>query len=1073
MTTCGACGTEPREGARFCDACGAPAGSAASTAEYKQVTVLFADVVGSMELATELGPERLREIMTELFNSSTGIVRHYGGTVDKFTGDGLMAVFGAPIALEDHAVRACRAALNIQREAAHLAQDVAQRDGETFAVRVGLNSGQVIAGEIGSGPTAYTAVGEQVGMAQRMESAAPPGGVMVSESTAQLVGDLVKLSDPEPVRIKGREDPVLARRLLAVTLQSGVSGRSELSLVGRRWEIPAVEGILQGAIDGHGGVVGVVGPAGMGKSRFVREIASIAITKGVEVISAYCESHAREVPFHVVGRLLRAATGVDKADDETARTRLQVLVPDADPQDMLLFYDLLGVANPDVAMPSIDPDARRRRLTALVNAVLQARATPAVYVIEDAHWIDDVSESMLADFMVVIPQTPSLVMVTYRPEYRGALSRVAGSQTIALAPLSRPDSAALIAEHLGTDPSVAVLAGTIAERAAGNPFFAQELVRNLAEQGALRGGRGSYVRNVEYTDVTIPPTLHATIAARIDRLDPAGKRTLNAAAVIGSRFGTELLVALGIDDVVDELVAAELIDQVKFTQPSEYVFHHPLIRAVAYESQLKADRAELHRRLASSIAERNPEEADENAALIAEHLESAGESHAAYVWHMRAGAWSTNRDIIAARTSWHRAREVADALPSDDPDRRGMRIAPRTLLCATAYRTATNVSHSGFDELRELCAAAGDNRSLAIAMLGQITECMLHGRAPEAVRLVSEQTVLLETIGDPDLTVGLAFGAMVVYQETGQMTELLHWTQRAIDLADGDVTKGGFVLGSPLSLSILFRGLARFWLGIPGWRADFDDALAMARNADAHTFASAVVYKYGSAIVNRVLLPDATAVRDLEEALVIAVNTGDHTTLALTRYITAGALIESGTDRDRGLRYLAETRDLCLSGQFFATELPIVEIYLARERVRQGDADDAIPIMRASVDTIFANGQFGFSVMCTSILVETLLDRAADGDLAEAEEATARLANATIQDLVVCDVTLLRLRALLARARGDDTAYRQFSDRYQARVTNLGFEGHMALAESMAAGHPSNTAIAALCPPIPDTAPPL
>jgi hypothetical protein len=402
-----------------------------------------------------------------------------------------------------------------------------------------------------------------------------------------------------------------------------------------------------------------------------------------------------------------------------------------------------------------------------------------------------------------------------------------------------------------------------------------------------------------------------------------------------------------------------------------------------------------------------------------------------------------------------------------------MRIAPRTLLCATAYRTATNVSHSGFDELRELCAAAGDKRSLAIAMLGQITECMLHGRAPEAVRLVSEQTGLLEAIGDPDLTVGLAFGAMVVYQETGQMTELLHWTQRAIDLADGDVTKGGFVLGSPLSLSILFRGLARFWLGIPGWRADFDDALAMARNADAHTFASAVVYKYGSAIVNRVLLPDATAVRDLEEALVIAVNTGDHTTLALTRYITAGALIESGTDQDRGLRYLAETRDLCLSGQFFATELPIVEIYLARERVRQGDADDAIPIMRASVDTIFANGQFGFSVMCTSILVETLLDRAADGDVAEAEEATARLANATIQDLAVCDVALLRLRALLARARGDDTAYRQFSDRYQARVTNLGFEGHMALAESMAAGHPSNTAIAALCPPIPDTAPPL
>jgi class 3 adenylate cyclase len=1011
------------------------------------VTVLFADVVGSMELAAELGPERLREIMTALFNRSTGIVRRYGGTVDKFTGDGLMAVFGAPMALEDHAVLACRAALSIQREAGHLAQEVAQRDGERLAVRVGLNSGQVIAGEIGSGPTAYTAVGEQVGMAQRMESAAPPGGVMVSEYTAQLVDDRVELSDPEQVCIKGREAPVLARHLFAVKSQSGSVGRGEPSLVGRSWELAAAEGILKSAIDGHGSVVGVVGPAGMGKSRLVREIASMAIKKGVDVFSAFCESHAHEVPFHVAGQLLRAGTGVGDADGEPARTRLQALAPDADSQDLLLFYDLLGVADPDVAAPSIDPDARRRRLTALVKAALLNRQKPAVYVIEDAHWIDDTSESMLAGFMSVIPRTPSMVMVTYRPEYHGTLSHVAASQTIALAPLSVSDSAALIAEQLGTDASVAALAETIADRAAGNPFFAQELVRNLAEQGALRGGRGSYVRNVEHTDVAIPPTLHATIAARIDRLEPAGKRTLNAAAVIGSRFGTELLVALGIDPVVDELVVAELIDQVNLSRPEEYVFHHPLIRAVAYESQLKADRANLHRRLASLIAERST---DESAALIAEHLESAGDSHAAYGWHMRAGAWSTNRDIMAARTSWYRAREVADVLPADDPRRTAMRIAPRTLLCATAYRSATNVAHSGFEELRELCTEAGDKRSLAIAMLGQITECMLHGRAPEAVELVSEQIELLEAIGDSELTVGLAVVAMVIYHGTGQMPELLRWAQHAIDLADGDVTKGDFVIGSPLSLSILFRGLARYWIGIPGWRADFDDALAMARDADLHTFASAVVYKYGAAIINRVLDPDATAVRDLEEALEIARNTGDHNALALTRYITAGALIESGVDRERGLQYLTETRDLCVNGQFFATELPLVDIYLAREQARQGDVDGAIPIMRASVDAIFANGQFGYSVMCTSSLVEALLDRAADGDVEEAEAVIARLATAPVRDLAVCDIALLRLRALLARARGDGTAYRQLSDRYRAMASNLGFEGHMALAQAMA-----------------------
>ena len=208
---------------------------------------------------------------------------------------------------------------------------------------------------------------------------------------------------------------------------------------------------------------------------------------------------------------------------------------------------------------------------------------------------------MLADFLTVIPQTPSLVLVTYRPEYEGALARVHGAQTIALAPLSDSETAALVAELLGPDPSVGGLGQTIAERAAGNPFFAEEIVRELAERGVLRGEPGAYMSTAEVAEVSVPATLQATIAARIDRLDPKAKRTLSAAAVVGSRFGLDLLTVLGIEPALDELVKAELIDQVRFTRQPEYVFHHPLIRAVAYESQLKSDRAELHRRLAAAI----------------------------------------------------------------------------------------------------------------------------------------------------------------------------------------------------------------------------------------------------------------------------------------------------------------------------------------------------------------------------------------------------------------------------------------------------------------------------------------
>ena len=375
-SACGTCGTELREYAKFCDECGAPT-TAAKPAEYKQVTVLFADVVHSMDIAAALGAERLREIMAELVDGCAIVVRRYGGTVDKFTGDGIMALFGAPVALEDHAFRACLAALDVQREAQRLSAEVERRDGIALQLRVGVNSGQVIAGEIGSGPLGYTAIGEQVGMAQRMESVAPPGGVMLGESTARLVQSAVVLEEPELVHIKGTDTSVPARRLLAVG-EHEPSRRTESPLVGRTWEISTVTAILEEARGGAGCVVNIMGPAGIGKSRLVRESAAIAVSRGVAVFTTFCESHASDIPFHVVARLLRAALGVNDLDGQAARAHIRAQVPDADPPDLLLLDDLLGIRDAAVALPDIAPDARRRRLTALVNAVALARETQGV-----------------------------------------------------------------------------------------------------------------------------------------------------------------------------------------------------------------------------------------------------------------------------------------------------------------------------------------------------------------------------------------------------------------------------------------------------------------------------------------------------------------------------------------------------------------------------------------------------------------------------------------------------------------------------------------------------------------------
>ena len=1051
---CGSCGTELPPNSKFCNECGAPVTQVSRSAEYKQVTVLFADVVHSMDIAAAVGAERLREIMAELVNRAAVAVQRYGGTVDKFTGDGIMAVFGAPVALEDHAVRACLAALGVQEEAKRLAVGVAERDGVDLQLRVGLNSGQVIAGEIGSGALGYTAVGEQVGMAQRMESIAPPGGVMLSASTARLVDGAAALGEAEIVRIKGADEPVGAHRLLGIGDQHHAVRGAESNLVGRRWEMSAVEGLLDRAIDGYGAVVGVVGSPGIGKSRLAREVASMAAARGVEVFTAFCESHTSQVPFHAVARLLRAATGVEGLDGQEARDRVRVQVPDADPEDLALFDDLLSIADPNTSLPAIDPDARRRRLTALVNAASLARAEPALYVIEDAHWIDEVSESMLADFFTVIPQTPSLVSITYRPEYEGALTRMHGAQTIALAPLSDPESSALVGELLGADSSVVGLGQTIAERAAGNPFFAEEIVRELAERGVLCGQPGEYRSTAEVADVNVPATLQATIAARIDRLPPEAKRTLSAAAVIGSRFGVDLLTVLGVEPVVAELVAAQFIDQVKFTRQPEYVFHHPLIRSVAYESQLKSDRAELHRRLAATIERRDGDSVGENAALIGEHLEAAGDLRSAYTWHMRAGAWSISRDIRAARISWQRARRVADALPANDPERTAMRIRPRTLLCVSTWNAGLGVADTGFDELRELCASAGDTVSLAIGMHGQVLGLHLEHRHREASVLASEQFRLLEESPDALRAVGVIHAAVMAKLHAGEAVEAYRLAQWCIDLVGGDPVKGGnAIVGSPLAVALLYRGLAGCSLGRPDWRNDMRSGIAMQRSVDAHGVMLPVLITgaYARGILTGALLADDDAVRETAEAVRIAEERGDDVALGMA-HIAQGVVLSrrpTAADRDVALEVLRKARDAHVRRRNLV-HVTMADIRIAELTAEGGEVQGAIDSARSVVDRLFANGEMFLRGVATAALVESLLRRGSDTDVQEAAAAIERLAAVpTDPGFVLNEIPLLRMHALLAQAHGEEAAFRDHRDRYRALATELGFEGHIAWAEAM------------------------
>lgn len=1050
MTICTSCGTELPDNARFCLQCGTPTAGQHPLAEYKQVTVLFADVVHSMDIAAAVGPERLREIMTDLLDRCAEVVERFGGTLNQFTGDGIMAVFGAPITLKDHAIRACLAALDLQNEMGRLAADVNKYDSVDLRLRVGLNSGQVIAGEVGSGAAGYTTIGEHVGMAQRMESAAPPGGVMLSESTARLVENEATLGEPELVRIKGTDRPAPSRRLLAVG-EPAPGSRNQANLVGRMWELNTITAILDEAVGGAGCVVNIVGPPGIGKSRLIREAAGIAAGRGVGVLTTQCESHTREIPFHVLARLLRAGTHISDLDVQAARKQLRNQFVDADPDDLVLLEDLLGIRDSEVELPPVGPDARRRRLTSLINSASLARADPAVYVIEDAQWIDEASESMLTDFLAVIPHSPTLTLITYRPEYRGALAKLSGAQTIALRPLSEAQTSALTTELLGPDPSVAEVAASVAERAAGNPFFAEEMVRDLAERGVLRGQPGAYQVLNDTGDTRIPATLQATIGARIDRLDSTAKRTLNAASVVGTVFDADSIGAIYDDADLAPLIDAELVDQIKYSPRAVYAFRHPLIRAVAYESQLKSDRAVLHRRIATMLEHRDPGEADESAALIAQHFEAAGDMRTAFDWHMRAGSWMNNRDNRAAAKSWRRAQYLADQLPDDAPDKLTKRIAPRTLLCATEFRLGGSSATPGFEALRDLCLEAGDERSLAIGMSGRVMELYFTAQRREASQLATEHIRLLDTIGDPTLTVALLPPAIATKHETAEVTELLHLAQHGIDLADEDATKGRLTAGSPLTMFIAFRGLARWCLGMAGWQDDFRRAVAMARTLDAVTRGGVMYYTYHLALFHGALTADDGIIREMTEILALAEQSGEDVALGLARYHLGFVLIqEGGASRERGLDLLRLVREAALQGKYAMTGLPVVNAATARALVQLGDFDNAIELTREILEELFEGGGAMWTSWTTDVLVDALLKRGGAGDLDEAGIAIDRMAAAPSEPGYVIDaIWLLRMRAQLARAHGDEIAYRDYRDQYRQMATELGFEGHLAWAAAM------------------------
>jgi len=449
----------------------------------------------------------------------------------------------------------------------------------------------------------------------------------------------------------------------------------------------------------------------------------------------------------------------------------------------------------------------------------------------------------------------------------------------------------------------------------------------------------------------------------------------------------------------------------------------------------------LHRRVAEAI-----EQQDQNAALIAEHLESAGDLAAAYEWHMRAGAWSAIRDIAAAQLSWERALEVADALPTDTPDRMAMRIAPRTLICGTTWRRFHTDISSRFEELRDLCTQVDDKSSLAVGMAGMTIEHVLHGRVRDASRLASEYMAVVESLDDPSLTIALSFAGIVAKHETGETAEALRWTETVIDLAGKDPDKGKLIFDSPLAMALTWRGVARFRLAVPGWREDFDRASAIAEMSDKLSQAAFIAYKYAG-IPRGVFLADESVLREIESALKLIERSSDDMALVLLRMTLAVAQIHNGVERARGYSGLRRLRETCVTERFAMNMIPLFDSYLALEMAERGDVDAAIQQWRTIAEGMDGAGQRSNIDLPIVLTAEQLLSR---GDYdAAAREVDRLMELAGDHQWGSREIAAVRLRALLAQARGNEAEYSKLRDQYRTMADELGFEGHMAWAAEM------------------------
>lgn len=865
MTECSQCGAPNATDARFCNQCGQPIVLASTPGqrtqytpahltervlkhrsaiegERKQVTVVFADMVGSTRLAEQVDAEDWHHILDEFFGILGAEIHRYEGTINQYTGDGIMALFGAPVAHEDHARRAMLAALALQERLREFSDRLRLEQGINLSTRMGINSGEVVVGSIGDDLRMdYTAQGLTVNLAARMEQIAEPGRVYLTRDTADLVEDYFQLRALGPMAVKGREAPVQVFELVG---QSAVSLRLEAArlrgltdFAGRDHELEALQNAQKHAQESAGGLFVIVGDAGLGKSRLCFEAIERWQQKGLRVLQTSGLPSGTAAPAEPVRQLLRQRFGIHAEDGaKTTRQKLagELLLGSTDLREELpLLFDFMGVADPASPVLELPPDARDRRLMELYRQLCQfEKQQPDVILIEDLQWVSEAAQEFFKVIVECARCSRALVVFNSRPGGLPAWLQAYQPEILELQPLSVAGMQSMSRSLLGDAPALDALAARISQQAAGNPFFIEETVRALVAAGVLQGEPGQYRAVGDLSAVTVPASVQALIAGRVDSLDGEDKAVLQAAAVLGGRFEFRLLEALmelpgtALQRRFERLALGNYLRRDSNNSDDDIVFCHPLYQEVVYSSLLSDKRRATHERVARLLEKHLEQYPDCIKALIrvSHHWAEAGNG-------LRAARWSLDAAVVLVRDNVvEQVRMMRQAIAQLQQAPKGMErdsLAIRAragLIRASSFYPLDDAEMSAlYQEGRDLAGQDSHPLELAELLISNGVRLQNRAHADEAMANTAEAMRIVQERGADSLQQRFRIPILFSHFAAGMLCEGLE----VLDRTDN----GAWHRGAITNDTVYSRGFRAYMLAHCG---HIDTAMAEATAAIAY-----------------------------------------------------------------------------------------------------------------------------------------------------------------------------------------------------------------------------------------------